>query len=139
MAFGDRPRLIPPPRPRAVRVTRSANDGPLGRSGLAVSLYPIVPQDGGQLIPSGGSYDFKVEGEMQISSLLVDVPINVSCVLTVDGVAVLRSEDLLGVVGEIRVGDFSGEAYLPAREVRVLGTNYDASARDVRAWVVVQA
>lgn len=73
---------------------------------------------------------------MRVLRIVVSLPPSVTAYLELDGTRLINSQDNLGLVGQLEVGDAS--ANLGYRINRLAGsfTNNNSSARDARFWVV---
>jgi hypothetical protein len=96
------------------------------------TILPVAPQDGGQNIAAGGSFDFSATGLPNVGGLIFDIPENVDATITRDG------NPFLGVAdGQGRSGTFEppGNLVAPWGSVGITGTNNASSDQDIGLWV----
>jgi hypothetical protein len=96
------------------------------------TIIPVVPQDGGQNIAAGGSFDFSATGLPNVGGLVFDIPENIDASITQDG------NPFLGVAdGQGRSGTFEppGNLVAPWGSVGITGINNASTDQDIGLWV----
>ena len=97
-------------------------------------VLPVVPQDGSQLIPAGGTFDFELSGLPAVGALVFEVPENVDATVTRDGNALVGIQDGQGRSGPL---ELPGSTLASWNSVGITGTNNASNAQDVGLWVAV--
>lgn len=122
------PSKLYPPQPPSVFA-----QGPQLPTAIVLQ-YPPVGQES---IPAGATVTPQaMTAPMRVLRIVVSLPPSVTAYLELDGTRLINSQDNLGLVGQLEVGDAS--ANLGYRINRLAGsfTNNNSSARDARFWVV---
>lgn len=96
-------------------------------------FLPVVPQDGRQLIPSGGTREFQTSNIPEVAGFIIDVPTEMDAVMTRDGNPLLTVED-----GQGRSGTFEFPGRLTANweTVEFVVENNASVAQDCSLWIV---